>query len=228
MGDYQFGYVIAPDFDIADAVAASAALPMIIGPFEMETTNYDWVKFPAYDEKASIPSDPMLSKVHLWDGGIYENLGLEGLYKVGTGLRDGIDYLIVSDAGAPLVIKRNRLSAYLRLIDIGMSQSRGLRARTVVNHFMSHPNSGVYLQMGNSIDEITRCSNVKFDFNKHLDSNLTQNQVSNIKHMPTHVKQFTETEFNWLFIHGYEVADITFLSYTPDMYSHIPYKQIAS
>ena len=109
-----------------------------------------------------------------------------------------------------------------------MSQSRGLRARTVVNHFMSHPNSGVYLQMGNTVDEIIRRSNVKLDFNKHFDSNLTQNQVSNIKYMLTHVKQFTETEFDWLFIHGYEVADITFQCYTPDVYSHIPYKQIAT
>lgn len=226
MGDYQFGYVTNPDFDVANAVAASAALPAIIGPYELETTDYNWVRFPAYDEESFTPIDPILSKVHLWDGGIYENLGLESLYKIDTGPRDGIDYLIVSDAGAPLEIQRNRLNSYLRLINIGMSQSRGLRARAVVNYFRSHPNTGVYLQIGNAVDEIILRSKVKLDFNIDYDSVLSPGQVSFLKHIPTHVKQFTTAEFDQLYRHGYEVADTTSLCYTPDVYSHTPYKQI--
>lgn len=226
MGDYQFGYVTNPDFDVANAVAASAALPAIIGPYELETTAYNWVRFPAYDEESFIPIDPILSKVHLWDGGIYENLGIEGLYKIGTGVRDGVDYLIVSDAGAPLGIQRNRLNSYLRLINIGMSQSRGLRARAAVNYFRSHPNTGVYLQIGNTVDEIIRRSKAKLDFNIDCDGVLSPGQVSFLKHMPTHVKQFTTMEFDQLYRHGYEVADTTLFCYTPDVYSHIPYKQI--
>ena len=228
MGDYQFGYVINPDFDVADAIAASAALPMLIGPFELNTTNYKWHKFGPDHGDDFILIEPILQRVHLWDGGIYENLGLESLYKIDTGPRAGIDYLIVSDAGAPLRIERNRFAAYLRLIDIGMSQTRGLRARAVVNYFKNYPNRGVYIQMGNTVDEIIRRAKVQPDFKINCDTSLTSQQVRSISNMKTHVKRLSELEFDLLHQHGYEVADTTMSCYSPTLYCHIPYENSCS
>ena len=228
MGDYQFGYVLNPDYDVADAIAASAALPFLIGPFELNTTQYRWVKYGPRRGDDFIQIEPILNQVHLWDGGIYENLGLEGLYKISSGPRDGIDYLIVSDAGAPLGIKQSRHAAYLRLIYIGMSQTRALRSRTVVNYFENHPNTGVYVQMGNTIDEIIRRAKVKLDFNINRDMSLTSNQVELVKNMKTHVKRLSEMEFDLLHQHGYEVADATLFCYSPAQYSYTPYKPITT
>lgn len=224
MGDYQFGYVINPDYDVADAIAASAALPILIGPFELNTTNYKWHKFGPDRGDDFISIEPMLKRVHLWDGGIYENLGLESLYKMDTGPRADIDYLIVSDAGAPLGIKQSRLAAYRRLIDIGMSQTRGLRSRAVVNYFKNHPNRGVYLQMGNTVNEIIHRAKVQLNFNINRDMRLTSQQVKTISNMKTHVKRLSELEFDLLHQHGYEVADTTMFCYSPTLYSHTPYE----
>src|SRR6516164_10303727 len=41
------------------------------------------------------------TSVRLWDGGAYENLGLESLYKSQQGLL-GCDFLICSDASGPI------------------------------------------------------------------------------------------------------------------------------
>jgi len=228
MGDYEFGYVNNPDFDVADAVAASAALPLLIGPFELDTTDYNWVKYADTPEGHFVATDPLMNKVHLWDGGIYENLGLESLYKIGEGPRDGIDYLIVSDAGTPLGIKRNRFAAYLRLIDIGMSQIRGLRSRTVVNYFKNHHNTGIYLQMGNTVDEIIRLAKVQLNFNIDCDMCLTSSQVEIVTNMKTHLNRLSETEFDLLHQHGYEVADTTLFCYSPTLYSYTPYEKITA
>ena len=222
-GDYQFGYVVNPDFDVADAVAASAALPMLIGSFELDTSHYSWMKFTGFTDDKMVAVDPMFNRVHLWDGGIYENLGLESLFKVGSGPREGVDFLIVSDAGAPLRTHQNRRQALLRLADICTSQSRGLRARIVVNHFMNHPDSGVYFQMGNTAREIIQKSKVKLKFNINWHTTLPAEQVAVLKDIPTHIKRFSETEFDQLHQHGYEVADTTLFCYSPSSYSHIPY-----
>ena len=225
MGDYQFGYVNNPDYDVADAIAASAALPILIGPFELNTSKYKWHKFGPHRDNDFISIEPMLDQVHLWDGGIYENLGMEGLYKIGDGPREGIDFLIISDAGSPLGIKRSRLAAYLRLIYIGMSQTRALRSRVVINHFENHPNTGVYAQMGNTIDEIIRRSKVQLNCNIDCGTYLTTKQVEKINNMATHVNCLSELEFDQLHQHGHEVADTTLFCYSPNLYSYTPYNK---
>jgi NTE family protein len=83
---------------------------------------------------------PPLNAVRLWDGGAYENLGLEPLYKAGKELVD-CDFLICSDASQPLVMPppvmslRDILKGHLaspRLFDISSDQIRALRSKTFV------------------------------------------------------------------------------------------------
>jgi hypothetical protein len=45
----------------------------------------------------------------LWDGGVYDNLGLEALYKIGEGLDGEIDFLIVSNASASIPLPALRI-----------------------------------------------------------------------------------------------------------------------
>ena len=103
MGDYVTQYVLNPIFPLSDAVAASAGFPVGIGPLKIRTRKYVWQ---THDGKKTVK--PLYCSYHLWDGGVYENLGLEVLYKIGadkkTGrkLRDDVDFCLVSDASAPL------------------------------------------------------------------------------------------------------------------------------
>lgn len=71
----------------------------------------------------------------LGDGGVYDNLGVESLFKPGGGFRDGFDFLVVSDASAPLSLDIGRVKRVLmpwrrtlRLVDVATEQVQGQRA----------------------------------------------------------------------------------------------------
>ncbi|MBI3966870.1 MAG: patatin-like phospholipase family protein [Chloroflexi bacterium] len=50
MGDYKLGYVLRPPVPIADALAASAAFPGLIGALVLPTSSYQWVRFKSWVE----------------------------------------------------------------------------------------------------------------------------------------------------------------------------------
>ena len=45
MGDYVTNYVLRPDTPIADAIAASAAVPGLIGPLVVSSEDYSWHRY---------------------------------------------------------------------------------------------------------------------------------------------------------------------------------------
>jgi NTE family protein len=99
-----------------------------------------------------------MATVRLWDGGAYDNMGLEALTKPGRGLRS-CDFLICSDASGPLrppgnsplaALLRGRLSSP-RLFDIAGDQIRALRSRTLIADIAAGTVDGVLLRMGNSV-----------------------------------------------------------------------------
>jgi NTE family protein len=59
-----------------------------------------WGTDPATNKTAG-RKQPLWRTVRLWDGGAYENLGLEPLYKPGRELIN-CDFLVCSDASGPL------------------------------------------------------------------------------------------------------------------------------
>ncbi|MDR2043807.1 MAG: patatin-like phospholipase family protein [Clostridium sp.] len=108
MGEAQLGYALRPDFPVSTAVAVSAAYPLplvsdfpSIGPHTLDMRPYQWHKEPVPGGNRPDGNCRPRSFCHLWDGGVYDNLGLEALYADGSLLR-GLDFLIVSDASKPL------------------------------------------------------------------------------------------------------------------------------
>ena len=164
MGDYKTNYVINPDYPIAYAMAASAAYPGLIGPLTIHTRKYSWFSL-SFDDFNEVNEEIKLSsckykQVHLWDGGLYENTGLEALYKPNKGLRKEIDFIIVSDASNPFKqVKSSILSNFIRnpirLIEIPMDQVRSLRARQIIEFLnrkftIENLQIGAYLKIGNT------------------------------------------------------------------------------
>ncbi len=152
MGDYELNHTLEPVFPIASAIAASAAFPIFIGPLVLRTEGFAWSRFTGESKHAILPTETKVPSVHLWDGGVYDNLGVEPLFKPRSEkYRDEYNFLIVSDASAPLGIKKPfPFHRAKRLIDIATDQVRSLRARYLVEHFISCPNSGAYLMLGRS------------------------------------------------------------------------------
>jgi NTE family protein len=66
-------------------MAVSAAYPGVVGPLVIQTGNYQWRKREAWDlpKEAEQLSAPRFEKLHLYDGGIYDNLGTEPLFDNG-------------------------------------------------------------------------------------------------------------------------------------------------
>lgn len=162
MGDYTIGYVKRPSIPLSHVMAASAGFPILIGPYCMYTSRYEWCPSPYL-------GTDFLSQnktIHLWDGGVYDNLGLESIFKpdnAGT-LSDGLCYMIVSNASASIgPYHRQKGFTYSnlkRLLDISMDQVTALRSRVVMD-FIKRTNQGMYLKIGSSAEKITsnsKCS----------------------------------------------------------------------
>ncbi|MBI3966871.1 MAG: hypothetical protein HY329_14660 [Chloroflexi bacterium] len=167
--------------------------------------------------------EPRFSKIHLWDGGVYDNLGLEPLYKLHeSGLRDEINFLIVSDASAGLAdeVPGSLHRRAYRLLCIATEQVRALRARSVVNHLTQHPESGVYLRMGNAADYILKQAGVpEAERIPFRDSCLSTDEVALAAGFDTTLRRVSDAEFAQLYRHGWEVADCTLFSHCPGLFA---------
>ena len=71
MGDYVTNYVLEPAMPIADAIAASAAVPGLIGPLAIRSDEYDWHR---YEKGRLVAASTPAKRYALWDGGVYDNL----------------------------------------------------------------------------------------------------------------------------------------------------------
>ncbi|KAA1261076.1 Patatin-like phospholipase [Rubripirellula obstinata] len=207
MGDYQTKYINDPDFPLSHALAASAAVPGLIGPLVVKTRDYAWNEFRDDDWHSF---SPQYKRLHLWDGGVYDNLGVESLFKPGVGLQNDTDFLIVCDASRPLSgesrgthWRPSYLRASMRLVDVATDQVRSLRARMLINHFQQNPGSGAYLRMGL---KTKRGNNLRIAGETPA---LTDAEVRQAAGMETTLRRLTHNEFSILFRHGYEVADAT-------------------
>lgn len=150
LGDYTIGYAKPNNVLLADAMAVSAAFPVGLGPLAIKMTGFEWEKQESWDSKKIIRSVPKWKTIHLYDGGVYDNLGLEPLLDIGENkLKVQASKLVVSDAGAPLPAKA--LFASLnpfrikRLLDIVTDQTRALRVRTLYRYMRDFPKTASYI-----------------------------------------------------------------------------------
>ena len=113
MGDYELGFVNAPNFAISRAVAASSAFPPVFPPLRLEPDEY--------------PPGEKVEYVTLTDGGVYDNMGVNPTLRR---TRNPLDYVIISDGGKPFAIDNEPTESgaivLKAAIGIMMEQIRGL------------------------------------------------------------------------------------------------------
>jgi len=220
MGDYLTNYVIAPEFPLAEATAASAAVPGVIGPLRVETAKYRWHKYAKNSNEPTIEVAPIASHLTLWDGGVYENLGVEAMFKPQEGLREEVDFLITSDASKPLGIETRRLQwgipPYLppfRLIDVATDQVRAFRLRVIIGFLEKNQNAGVVLRLGNTVAGILKSAKKDAPASWAGREFLSDTQVHLAAGLETTLRKLSVEEYDRLFRHGYEVAETTLFAY---------------
>ncbi|MBU8922949.1 MAG: patatin-like phospholipase family protein [Bacteroidales bacterium] len=218
-GDYEAGYADVPDFKVADSMALSAAFPVGIGPLAFKTGSYKWRKRVRWDSPEMIENYKIpFRKLHLYDGGVYDNLGFEPIFDVGDqSIKNKkhvkLDKILVSDASCAL--ERCRIPGPLnllrikRLTDIMLDQIRSLRVRAFVNFLKTNPGKGAYYQLGSDpVQVITKHGNASNpEIRELLDSNwLDMDKRKIAAEYPTTLRKMGQVDLEILVQHGYETA----------------------
>jgi NTE family protein len=208
--DWSLGSVTLPAFPLSCALAVSAAFPGAIGPFVLETGGLAWRSAP-FQKRADPTADKRFERIHLYDGGVYDNLGLEPFFDAGyvnlkRGLKDSS--VLVADAGAPLLggFNLGRLNPWRlkRVSDIMSEQVRSLRARGFAAYARSGPGRGAYLRMGKSASTVMQ----EFQGDPPAGDWLAEKDVLRAAQVPTTLGRLSVDTFDLLARHGWESAAI--------------------
>jgi NTE family protein len=137
MADYRVGVIKNPRVELAVAVAASSAFPPVLSPVRLKLKESDYVPHSGKD----LQRPPYTTDVFLDDGGVYDNLGLEPVWK-------SYETILVSDGGQPFSPdpkpKADKLLQTLRVLNVIQSQVRALRTRTLVGDYQDRTRKGAY------------------------------------------------------------------------------------
>jgi NTE family protein len=137
MADYRVGVFEHPDVELAIAVAASSAFPPVLAPLVLPLDASQLKP----DPSADLQREPFISKAVLADGGVYDNLGLETVWK-------NYRTVLISDAGAKIMAEEAPKSDWARLsyrvFEQVDNQVRSLRKRQIMRGFFAEPGSDDY------------------------------------------------------------------------------------
>lgn len=207
MGSSQSGYVEKPQFMLTHAMAASAGFPILIGPYKLKTKDYKWVD---EDANAIVPQD---QKLHLWDGGVYDNMGLDPLFHIDeqTNLSNDIDYLIISNASGNIEHQSRHMSFSIqnlkRLLDINMDQVESLKSRSAINCFQMY-HHGLYIKINTQVKEILEhCQLAQDQKNELLASALDEQEVKKVVDYKTTLTRVKPKDFDMIAKHGEELTE---------------------
>ncbi len=190
-GDHRIGLIRKPDFKLALAVAASSAFPPFLSPVVLEPDPSSFEKVPGADLHDDVR---FRRKLTLTDGGVYDNLGLETLWK-------RYETLLVSDAGAPFdysgVQGTDWFRQALRVIGVVTHQAWSLRTNVLVRMYQGKERDGAYWGIGTPIASysVPDCL--------HVPPEVT-GRLANLR---TRLDPFTEAEQCSLVNWGYAVCD---------------------
>jgi NTE family protein len=146
MGDYRVGLVHKPTVKLAVAVGASSAFPPVLSPAVMDVSTMAFE-----DTKGSDLTGPgYRTRVVLSDGGVYDNLGLETIWK-------RYRTLLVSDAGAKMSAEaapwEDWLRHSIRVNGVIDNQVRSLRKRMLIDAYQKKIRKGAFWGIRTDITE---------------------------------------------------------------------------
>lgn len=141
LGDWQAGYRSPPgDWPLGRAVAASSCFPPVFNPLPIGME-------PSELKQGHAPQGPLrdscIKGLRLSDGGVYDNLGLEAVWKDHKSV-------LVSDGGALLNPEgdKNLLWRLARYVAIQGNQDHALRIRWLISNLTSGLMTGTYWGVG--------------------------------------------------------------------------------
>ncbi len=188
-GDYQAGFMDTPaDWKVATAVAASSCFPPVFKPLAL---NLDPAKLQDGRYPEGAYRDKLIQEITLSDGGVYDNLGLEPIWK-------DHEYVLTSDGGALFSIGGDTGFRWEigRFIGIPENQALALRKRWLISSFIAGQMKGTYWGIGGT------CAD--YGVQQGYSEDLAKNYIATIR---TDLDSFSDAEGSVLENHGYWLAD---------------------
>jgi len=200
LGDYRIGLVRNPDMPVAKAAAASSAFPPFLSPVVLDRPG----EFESVVGADLNGNSAYTDRIFLADGGVYDNLGLETVWK-------RCQTVLVSDAGAPFAlsptVKTDWVSQPLHALDVALDQALALRKRILIDEFQRQVRDGAYWGIATQIGGY------------QLADALACNPaiVGPIAAIRTRLDPFSETEQCQLINWGYALCDAAVRKHAPQI-----------
>lgn len=199
MGDWRAGYRRPPaDLPLAQAVAASACFPPVFNPLRLHLAPADLTEGHA---EPGPERDRAVRGLRVTDGGIYDNMGLEPLWKSHR-------VVLVSDAGGLFTGEGDRglLWRLMRYQGIQEQQSRALRKRWLISSFVLGAMQGTYWGVGGAPS--------RYGFEGGYSKELASGTIAEIR---TDLDAFSDAEAAVLENHGYLMVDAALRRHVPGL-----------
>ena len=190
LADYRVGRLMSPTVPLAVAVAASSAFPPVLSPARLKIPDGAVER----TNGADLHRVPYTTDFVLTDGGVYDNLGLETVWKQHR-------TVIVSDGGGQMAAEPSPATDWVRhslrinaLID---NQVRSLRKRQVVGSLERKERNGAYWRMRSNIRKFSAPSTLPCPFDRTQILAETPTRLAKMENL------LQERIMNW----GYAIAD---------------------
>lgn len=192
MGDYKVGEIREPRTPLARAVAASSAFPPFLSPAQLRVRPSEFSKVFADDKR-------LLSNISLTDGGVYDNLGLETVWKAYRNV-------LVSNAGAALAPNPSPAANWpehsRRVIGIMHAQVTTLRQRQLIASLQLKEGEtgwrrGAYWAVGSDIANYKLADALPAPFERTME----------LAQIPTRLGALSDTLQERLINWGYAICD---------------------
>ena len=214
MRDYKVGNFPRPKVPLAVAVAASSAFPPFLSPVQLRLNAADCEP----NSGDGLQCEPYTTRPLLSDGGVYDNLGLESVFK-------RLSTVLVSDGGAAFRAAARPWRLWplqlLRVIGCIDNQVRALRKRELIEHYQLRP---LLLKDGYSEEDwIVRSSSHKgaywgiaanpAEYPARDFLSCTVAQIEPLACVPTRLQALPDETQEKLINWGYAICDLALRSY---------------
>ncbi|HEX7123681.1 MAG TPA: patatin-like phospholipase family protein [Gemmatimonadaceae bacterium] len=213
VGSYQAGYVdpAETEIDVATAVGASSCFPPVFDPLPIglapERLRGGLDRSPKRDDR--------VRGLRLADGGLYDNMGLEPVWRTH-------EYVLVSEGGSTFDPEGDRglfwrLSRYVNVMG---NQVGALRKRWLISSFLDTDDDrslqGTYWGIGSLTRKYAEEATQPV---RGYPDGLVDDVISEVR---TDLDRFSDAEMNVLMNHGYLLAEAATLRWTPGLRAATP------
>jgi NTE family protein len=208
VGDYLAGFMSgdrANQQTVATAVATSSCFPPVFRPLPLglDPGDLSGGLAPSDDQR-----DECVRQIALGDGGIYDNMALEPVWKAYA-------TVLVSDGGKPFTFAKESDTPHelYRIHDVMANQAEAVRKRWLIASYIRKDYAGAYFGIRNAVTEYPTAEVVGYS------KELATQTIAKIR---TDMDSFSDAETAVLEVHGYTLADAAFKAHVASGVSDTP------